>query len=71
MLNLATYIPIFRLIQSAVCSVGMSKDCFCFVQMIDYNSKDLELIFTKIDADNSLLMPDKCTKFQLDWSTSL
>ena len=39
--------------------------------MIDYNSKDLERILTKIDADNCLLTPDKCTKFQLDWSTSL
>ena len=32
-----SYIPIFWLIQSAVYSVGMSKDCFCFAQMIDYN----------------------------------
>ena len=65
-----SYIPIFRLIQSAVYSVGVSKDCFCFTQMIDYNSKDLERILTEIDADNRLLTPDKCTKFQLDWKTS-
>ena len=66
-----SYIPIFKLIQSAVYSVGMSKDHFCFAQMIDYNSKDLERILTKIDVDNRLLTPDKCTKFQLDWITSL
>ena len=66
-----SYIPIFRLIQSAVYSVGVSKDRFCFVQMIDYNSKDLKWILTKIDTNNCLLTPDKCTKFQLDWSTSL
>ena len=46
-----SYIPIFRLTQSAVYSIGMSKDRFCFVQMIDYNSKDLERILAKIDAD--------------------
>ena len=39
--------------------------------MIDYNSKDLVRILTKIDTDNCLWMPYKCTKFQLDWSTSL
>ena len=39
--------------------------------MIDYNSKDLEWILTKIDTDNRLLTPNKCTKFQLDWRTSL
>jgi len=66
-----SYIPIFRLIQSAVYSVGVSKDRFCFAQMIDYNSKDLERILTNIDADNCLFTPNKCTKFQLDWSTSL
>jgi len=30
-----SYTPIFRLIQSAVYSVGVSKDHFCFAQMID------------------------------------
>jgi len=65
-----SYIPIFRLIQSAVCSVGVSKDRFCFAKMINYNSKDLKRILTKIDGDNCLLTPDKCTKFHLDWSTS-
>ena len=39
--------------------------------MIDYNSKDLVQILTWIDTDNHLCMPYKCTKFQLDWSTSL
>jgi len=57
-----SYIPIFRLIRSAVYPVGVSKDCSCFTQMIDYNSKDL---FTKIDTDNRLWTPYKCTKFQL------
>ena len=46
-----SYIPIFRLIQSAVYCVGMSKDCTCFTQMIDYNSKDLVRILLKIDTD--------------------
>ena len=32
--------------------------------MIEYNSKDLERILTKIDADNHLLTPDKWTKFE-------
>ena len=36
--------------------------------MIDYNSMDLVQILTKIDTDNCLWMPYKCTKFQLDWS---
>ena len=58
-----SYIPIFRLIQSAVYSVGLSKDRFCFVQMIDYNSKDLKCILAKIDADNCRLTPNKCIKF--------
>jgi len=62
-----SYIPIFRLIQSAVYPVGVSKDCSCFMQMIDYNSKDLVRILTKIDTDNCFWMPYKCTKFQLDW----
>ena len=65
-----SYIPIFRLIQSAVYSIGVSKDRFCFAKMINYNSKDLKRILTKIDGDNCLLTPDKCTKFHLDWSTS-
>ena len=64
-------IPIFRFIQSAVYRGGVSKDFSCFTQMIDYNSKDLVRILTKIDTDNCLWMPYKCTKFQLDWSTSL
>jgi len=66
--TVCSYIPIFRLIQSAVYSVGVSKDHFCFAQMIDYNFKDLERILTKIDSDNRLFTPDK---FQLDWSSSL
>jgi len=41
------------------------------MQMIDSNSKDLVRILTKIDTDNYLWAPYKCTKFQLDWSTSL
>ena len=32
---------------------------------------DLVQILTKIDTDNCLWMPYKCTKFQLDWKTSL
>jgi len=63
MLNLATYLAIYP--------VGMSKDCSCFTQMIHYNSMELVRILTKIDTDNRLWMPYKCTKFQLDWSTSL
>ena len=39
--------------------------------MIDYNSKDLVRILTKIDTNNRLWMPYKCTNFQLDWSMSL
>ena len=39
--------------------------------MINYNSKDLVRILTKIGTDNFHWMPYKCTKFQLDWSTSL
>jgi len=65
------YIPIFSLIQSVVYPVGMSKDCSCFKRMIDYNSKDLLRILTKIDIDNCRWTPYKCTKFQLDWSMSL
>ena len=42
--------PSYRPIQSAVYFVGVSKDCSCFKQMIDYNSKNLVWIFTKIDA---------------------
>ena len=38
--------------------------------MINYNSKDLVWILTKTDTDNRLWMPYKCTKFQLDQSTS-
>ena len=67
-----SYISIFRLIQSAVYSVRVSKIAFVLCKWsIICNSKDLERILTKIDADNRLLTPDKCTKFQLDWSTSL
>ena len=65
-----SYIPIFRLIQSVAYPVGVSKDCSCFTQMIDYNSKDLVRILTKIDTDNHLWTPYKCTKFQLEWSMS-
>jgi len=43
-----SYIPIFRLIQSTAYPVGVSKDCYCFTQMIDYNSKDLVWTLTKI-----------------------
>jgi len=39
--------------------------------MIDYNSKGLVWILTKIDTDNRLVIPYKCTKLQLDWSMSL
>jgi len=39
--------------------------------MIYYNSEDLVQILTKIDIDNCLWTPYKCTKFQLDWSTGL
>jgi len=67
----SSYISIFRLIQSAVYPVGVSKDCFCFTQMIDYNSKNLVRILTKIDIDNCLWTPYKCTKFQLNWWMSL
>ena len=41
------YIPIFWLTQTAVYPVGVSKDCSCFTQISDYNSKDLVQIFTK------------------------
>jgi len=41
------------------------------MQMIDYNSKDIERILTKIDTDNYLWTPYKYSKFQLDWSMSL
>ena len=37
------------------------------MQMIDYNSKDLVQILTKIDTDNRLWMTYKFTKFHLDW----
>ena len=47
----------------------MSK--YCFTQMIDYNSKDLVWILTKIDNDYCLWTPYKCTKFQRDWLTCL
>jgi len=66
-----SYLPISRLIQSAVYPVGVSKDCSCFTQMIDHNSKDLVRILTKIDTDNHLRTLYKCTELQLDWSTSL
>ena len=62
------YIPTFRLIQSAVYPVNVSKDCSCFAQMIDYNFKELVRI---LDTNTRLLMPYKCTKFQPDWSTHL
>ena len=55
-----SYIPIFRLTQSAVYPVGVFNDCTCFMQMINYNSKDLVWILTKIDTDNFLWMPYKC-----------
>ena len=41
------------------------------MQMIDYNSKDLLRNLTNIDTGNCLWMPYKCTKFQLDFCTSL
>jgi len=66
-----SYIPTFRLIQSAVYPVGVSKDCSNFVQMIDYNFKELVQILTKINTNICLLMPYKCTKFQPDQSTHL
>ena len=65
-----SYIPTFRLIQSAVYPVGVSKDC-SFAQMIDYNFKELVRILTKIDTNIFLLMPYKCTKFQPDQTTHL
>ena len=65
------YIPTFRLIQSAVYPVGVSKDCSSFAQMINYNLKELVQILTKIDTNICLLMPYKCTKFQPDQSTHL
>jgi len=73
MLNLLSYIPTFRLIQSAVYPVGVSKDCSSFAQMkmIDYNFEELVRILTKIDTSICLLMAYKCTKFQLDQSTHL
>ena len=44
-----SYIPIFRFIrESAVYCVGVSKDYTCFTQMINYNSKDLVQILTKM-----------------------
>jgi len=49
--------------------MDMSKDCSYFMQMIDYNSKDVVRFFNTIGTDNHLWMPYKCTKFQLDWST--
>ena len=63
------YIPTFRLIQSAVYPVGVSKDCSCFAQMIDYNFKELVRILTKIDTNICLWIPYKCTKFQPNQST--
>ena len=66
-----SYILIFRLIQSVVYPVGVSKDCSCFTQMINYNSKDLVQILTKIDNDYCFWTSYKYTNFQLDWSTSL
>ena len=66
-----SYISIFRLIQSAVYPVDVSKDCSFFTQMVDYNSKDLVWILTKIHTDNCLWTPYKWTKVQLDWSTNL
>jgi len=66
-----SYIPTFRLIQSAVYPVGVSKDCSCFAQMIDYNFKELVQSLTKIDTNICLLMPYKCTKFQPDRSMHL
>ena len=52
-----SYKPTFRLIQSAVYPVGVSKDCSCFAQMIDYNFKELVRILTKIDTNICLLIP--------------
>ena len=57
------YISIFRLIQSVIYPVGMSKDCSCFMQLIDYNSKDFVQILTKIGTNNCLWAPYKCTRF--------
>jgi len=39
--------------------------------MIDHSFKELVRILTKIDANICLLMPYKCTNFQLDRSTHL
>jgi len=44
-----TYIPIFKMIK-AVYPVGVSKNCLCFIQTIDYNIQDLVWILTKINA---------------------
>ena len=66
-----SYIPTFRLIQSAVYPVSVSKDCSGFAHTVDYNFKELVRILTKIDTNICLLMPYKCTKFQPDQSTHL
>jgi len=41
------------------------------MQTINYNSKDLVQILTKIDTDTCLWTSYKFTNFQLDWGTSL
>ena len=66
-----SYIPTFRLIQSAVYPVGVSKDCSSFAQMINHNFKVLVRILTKLDTNIRPLMSYKCTKFQPDRSTHL
>ena len=47
-----SYLPIFMLIQSVVHPVGMYKHCSDFIQKIDYNSKDIAQILTKICTNN-------------------
>ena len=52
-LNLATQLHTnFQVDWSVVYLVGVSKDCSCFTQVINYNAKGLKWILTKISKNN-------------------
>ena len=48
---------------SYIYPVDVCKDCSCFVQLIDYNSKDVVQNLTKIGANNCPWMPNIFAKF--------
>ena len=67
MLIKPSYIPIFRLIQSAVYHVDISKDCSCFmIVTLRILYKFSPKLVRKLPLDALQVY-----QIQLDWSTSL